>query len=409
MGGVKFPHAAHAKLVGSACDLCHHASKSEKPLATRYQACQDCHTKVATGPMKTKAQAAFHDPLAKKGLCVDCHVKENAAGKKAPVTCLTCHKKENAGRASMGPLAHTFSIVARDPVTSDLGVAVQSHWYSVGSIVTWAEAGVGAIATQSFVDPAYGPRGLDLIRKGTPAPDALKQLVAADAQREVRQVAMIDTQGRVAAHTGKLAIAAAGHKVGAQYSVQANLMSNDKVWPAMSAAYESTKGDLAERLMATLEAGQKVGGDIRGKQSAAILVVKAKSSGKPWAGADRLFDLRVEDHPDPIVELKRLVRLQRAYAHANRGDELVADKKIEAALKEYSAAGQLAPEILELPFWQAVTMASIGRIAEAEPIFRRVFAKEPYWADLVPRLPAAGQLPNDKALIARIVALRPAR
>jgi len=311
-------------------------------------------------------------------------------------------------RAVTGPLAHTFSIVARDPATGDLGVAVQSHWFSVGSIVTWAEAGVGAIATQSFVEPAYGPRGLELIRNGTPAPDALKRLLADDAQREVRQVAMIDTQGRVAAHTGKLAIAAAGHKVGAQYSVQANLMANDTVWPAMSAAYEGAKGDLADRLLAALEAGQKVGGDIRGKQSAAILVVKAKSSGKPWAGADRLFDLRVEDHPDPIVELRRLIRLQRAYAHANRGDELLSDKKIEAALQEYAEAGRLAPEILELPFWQAVTMASIGRISEAEPIFRRVFAKEPYWADLVPRLPAAGQLPDDKALIARIVGLKPA-
>jgi len=241
MGAVKFPHAAHAKLVGTGCDLCHHASKAEKPPASKYQKCQDCHTKVATAPMKTKAQAAFHDPLAKKGTCIDCHLKENAGGKKAPVKCLDCHKKENAGRVTLGPLAHTFSIVARDPVTGDLGVAVQSHWFSVGSIVTWAEAGVGAIATQSFVEPAYGPRGLDLIRKGTPAPDALKRLLAEDAQREVRQVAMIDTQGRVAAHTGKLAIAAAGHKVGAQYSVQANLMANDKALIARIVALKQTR------------------------------------------------------------------------------------------------------------------------------------------------------------------------
>ena len=317
MGGVKFDHAAHQKVVGDKCDTCHHASKPERAAKARQERCQNCHTKVATPPMKTKAQAAFHDPMARKGTCIDCHLKENAAGKKAPVKCLDCHKKENAWqmppatgvalavlqtpvrpRVATGPLAHTFSIVARDPATGDLGVAVQSHWFSVGSIVTWAEAGVGAVATQSFVEPAYGPRGLDLIRKGTPAPDALKRLVAEDAQREVRQVAMIDTQGRVAAHTGKLAIAAAGHKVGAQYAVQANLMANEKVWPAMSAAYQTAKGDLADRLLVALEAGQRVGGDIRGKQSAAILVVKAKSSGKPWAGADRLFDLRVEDHPD---------------------------------------------------------------------------------------------------------------
>lgn len=308
-----------------------------------------------------------------------------------------------------GPLAHTYSIVARDPVTGDLGVAVQSHWFSVGSIVTWAEAGVGAIATQSFVDPAYGPKGLDLMRSGVSAPDALRRLAEADTQREVRQVAMIDAQGRVAAITGKLAIAAAGHHVGTQYSVQANLMENARVWPAMARAYETAKGDLADRLLAALEAAQREGGDIRGKQSAAILIVKAKGTGKPWAGADRLFDLRIEDHPDPIVELKRLVRLQRAYARANHGDELVAEKKIDEALKEYAAAAALAPEILELPFWQAVTLTVVGRFAEAEPIFRQVFAKEPYWADLVPRLPAAGQLPDDPTLIARIVALKPKR
>jgi len=305
-----------------------------------------------------------------------------------------------------GPLAHTFSIVARDPRTGEMGVAVQSHWFSVGSIVTWAEAGVGAIATQSFVDPAYGHKGLALLKQGVPAAEALKQLVAADEGRDGRQVAFVDAQGRVAAHTGAKAIAAAGHHVGAQYSVQANLMENDRVWPAMARAYEQTSGDLADRLMAALEAAQQVGGDIRGKQSAAILIVKPASTGRPWAGADRLFDLRVEDHPDPIVELKRLMRLQRAYDHANRGDEFFAAKKVEEALKEYAAATRYAPEILELPFWQAVTMASVGKVAEAEPIFRRVFAKEPYWADLVPRLPAAGLLPDDKALVARIVALR---
>jgi len=309
-------------------------------------------------------------------------------------------------RGKPGPLAHTFSIVARDPATGDIGVAVQSHWFSVGSIVTWAEAGVGAVATQSFVEPAYGFKGLELMRGGMPAPDALKKLLADDQQREVRQVAMVDAQGRVEAFTGKLDIAAAGHHVGAQYSVQANMMENARVWPAMAEGYEHAGGDLADRLLAALKAAQQAGGDIRGKQSAALLIVKAKGTGRPWAGADRLFDLRVEDHPDPIGELERLVRLQRAYAHANRGDELVSEKRVDDALKEYAAAGRLAPEILELPFWEAVTLVVVGREAEAHPIFRRVFAKEPQWADLVPRLPAAGQLPDDKALIARIVALR---
>jgi uncharacterized Ntn-hydrolase superfamily protein len=305
------------------------------------------------------------------------------------------------------PLVHTFSIVARDPATGEMGVAVQSHWFSVGSIVTWAEAGVGAVATQSFVDPGYGMRGLDLMRNGIAAPAALKQLVAADAQREGRQVAMVDAQGRVDAYTGPSAIAAAGHHVGAQFSVQANMMANAKVWPAMADAFESTKGDLADRLLAALDGAQRVGGDVRGKQSAALLVVKAKGTGRPWVGADRVFDLRIEDHPRPLVELRRLLRLQRAYGHANRGDELMTEKKVEDALKEYQAASQLAPEILELPFWHAVTLASIGREKEAAPIFRAVFAKEPIWAELVGRLPAAGLFPDDPALISRIRALAP--
>jgi uncharacterized Ntn-hydrolase superfamily protein len=245
------------------------------------------------------------------------------------------------------------------------------------------------------------------MRGGLPAPEALKRLLAEDAQREVRQVAMIDAVGRVDAFTGKLDIASAGHHVGAQYSVQANMMENARVWPAMAEAFEHAPGDLADRLLAALEAAQRAGGDIRGKQSAAILIVKATSTGRPWAGADRVFDLRVDDHPEPITELKRLIRLQRAYTHATRGDDFVAVKKIEEALREYTAAGELAPEILELPFWQAVTLVVAGRETDAMPIFRRVFAKEPYWADLVPRLPAAGQLPDDTALIARILALRP--
>ena len=306
------------------------------------------------------------------------------------------------------PRAHTYSIVARDPATGDMGVAVQSHWFSVGTVVTWAEAGVGAVATQSFVDPGYGLRGLELMRKGIAAPAALKQLVAADPQPQGRQVAMIDAQGRVDAYTGKSAIAAAGQRVGQGYSVQANMMANEQVWPAMAQAYERATGDLAERLLAALDAAQSVGGDVRGKQSAALLVVRAKGSGRPWAGADRLYDVRVDDHPEPLTELRRLLRFQRAYNHANRGDELMTEKKVEQALTEYAAASTLAPEVLELPFWHAVTLASIGREAEARPIFTQVFAKEPIWADLLLRLPAAGLFPDDKALIARIRGLAPA-
>jgi len=309
--------------------------------------------------------------------------------------------------AGADPLAHTYSIVARDPATGELGVAVQSHWFSVGSIVTWAEAGVGAVATQSFVDPAYGGRALTLLKRGIAPADALAQLVADDPQRDVRQVALVDSTGRVAAHTGRKAIAAAGHQTGAGYSVQANLMTNARVWPAMARAYERTTGDLAERLLAALDAGEAAGGDIRGRQSAALLIVRPTSSGRPWSGADRVFDLRVDDHAEPLVELRRLVRLQRAYNHANRGDELFAGNLVEEALEEYAAAAALAPEIVELPFWHAVTLVSIGREAEARPLFEAVFAREPVWADLVPRLPAAGLLPDDRDLIARIVGLKP--
>jgi len=308
--------------------------------------------------------------------------------------------------AHADPLVHTYSIVARDPATGEMGVAVQSHWFSVGSIVTWAEAGVGAVATQSLVDPAYGPKGLELMRQGVPAPKALAQLVAADAGRNGRQVAMVDASGAVDAYTGPNAIAAAGHHVGAQYSTQANMMGKPTVWPAMAKAFEAATGSLADRLLAALEAAEREGGDIRGRQSAALLIVKAKGSGRPWVGADRVFDLRVDDHPQPVAELKRLVRLQKAYTHANRGDELMTEKKVEEALKEYAASAQLAPEILELPFWQAVTLASIGKEAEAAPIFKAVFAKEPIWADLLERLPAAGLFPDDKPLIARIRALK---
>jgi uncharacterized Ntn-hydrolase superfamily protein len=326
----------------------------------------------------------------------------------ACVTIAMCGASHPRGAAA-DPLAHTFSIVARDTATGEMGVAVQSHWFSVGSLVTWAEAGVGAVATQSFVDPSYGVRGIELMRSGRPAPQVLDELVALDMMRDGRQVAMIDAEGRVSAYTGKSAIAAAGHRVGNDYAVQANLMTNDKVWPAMATAFESTRGDLADRMMAALEAGQAAGGDIRGRQSAALLIVRGKNTGRPWAGADRVFDLRVDDHAEPIRELRRLVRLQRAYAHANQGDELMTQQNVAGALKEYGEAGRLAPEIVELPFWQAIALASVGRWAEAQPIFEAVFAKEPAWAELVGRLPAAGLLPNDPALVARIQALARSR
>ena len=296
---------------------------------------------------------------------------------------------------------HTFSIVARDPATGELGVAVQSHWFSVGSSVPWAEAGVGAVATQSFVDPSYGKLGLDLMRAGRSAPDALKGLLLADEGRDVRQVAMIDAQGRVAAHTGAKDIPAAGHIVGNNYSVQANLMLNDQVWPAMSKAFEQTHGDLAGRMLAALDAAQAVGGDIRGKQSTALIVVSGKPTGKPWL--DRVFDLRIDDHPEPLKELRRLVTLQRAYNHMNEGDLAVEAKDNERALREYSAASQLVPDNAEMLFWHAVALVNMNRVDASLPLFKKAFALDPNWRTLLPRLVPIGLLPNDPGLRDRLL------
>lgn len=298
---------------------------------------------------------------------------------------------------------HTFSIVARDPVTGEIGVAVQSHWFSVGSIVPWAEAGVGAVATQSFVDPAYGKLGLDLMRAGRSAPDALKALLAGDDARDVRQVAMIDSQGRVDAWTGAKDIQAAGHFVGKDFSVQANLMLNDKVWPAMARAFETTKGDLAARMMAALDAAQEAGGDIRGRQSAALIVVTGKPTGKPWV--DRIFDLRVDDSIEPLKELRRLVTLQRAYNHMNAGDLAVEKKDNEGALREYSAAEQLVPDNAEMIYWHAVALVNMNRTEESLPLFRKVFAMDKNWITLTPRLAKVGLLPDDAKLIERILSV----
>jgi uncharacterized Ntn-hydrolase superfamily protein len=319
---------------------------------------------------------------------------------------------------------HTFSIVAFDPTTGEMGVAVQSHWFAVGGEVPWAEAGVGAVATQSFIDPSYGPLGLNLMRAGKSAPDALRGLLVADEACGVRQVAMVDTQGRVATFTGVKDIQPAGGIAGAasgsvlpvqcggqpggsmmtgkNYAVQANLMINDRIWPAMSKAYESTKGDLAERMLAALDAAQAAGGDVRGRQSAAIVIVPAKGSGKPWQ--DYVFNLRVDDSAEPLKDLRRLVTLQRAYNHMNAGDKAVELHDNAGALREYGAAEQLVPDNAEMIYWHAVALANMGRVDESLPLFKKVFAMDRNWMDLTPRLPQAGLLPDDKQLIQRIVA-----
>jgi uncharacterized Ntn-hydrolase superfamily protein len=325
---------------------------------------------------------------------------------------------------------NTFSIVARDPKTGQIGVAVQSHWFAVGQIVPWAEAGVGAVATQSFVDPSYGKLGLDLLRTGKAAPDVLRGLLGADPSCQVRQVGIIDANGNVATFTGGRDIQAAGGiagnatgaatqigcgsaggalTVGKDFAVQANLMSNANIWPAMAKAYAESSGDLADRMLAALDAAQGAGGDIRGKQSAALIVVSAKSTGKPWE--DQIFNLRVDDHPEPLKELRRLVALQRAYNHMNAGDLATEHNDNEGALREYGAAEQIAATTPGIPvsrhaemiYWHAVALVNMKRVDESLPLFARAFQMEAGWRELTPRLSKAGLLPDDDALIARIV------
>jgi uncharacterized Ntn-hydrolase superfamily protein len=294
----------------------------------------------------------------------------------------------------------TYSIVARDDRTGELGVAVQSHYFGVGSLVSWAEAGVGAVATQSVADPAYGTRGLEMMRAGASAPEALHRLLAEDRQERVRQVAFIDRHGRVATHTGARCIREAGHRVADGVSAQANIMERPTVPDAMVAAFRSADGDLSERLVQALEAAEGEGGDLRGRQSAALMVVAPRATGRPTE--DTLFDLRVDDHPDPVAELRRLVGLSRAYERVDRGDELAAAGNAEAALTEYAAAHAEVPDSAELAFWHGVALAANGREQEARQLLDRAYAQGEGWRELLRRLPEAGLFPDDPELVTRM-------
>jgi uncharacterized Ntn-hydrolase superfamily protein len=284
-------------------------------------------------------------------------------------------------------------------------VAVQSHFFGVGSIVSWAEAGVGAVATQSTVEPAYGPRGLALMNEGKSAPAALDQLLRDDPQEPARQVAMIDRGGRVAVHTGARCIPHAGHAVGDQVSAQANIMERNTVPAAMVRAYSTASGiSFAERLLAALDAAQAEGGDLRGRQSAALLIVSPRATGNPVE--DRPMDLRVEDHSDPLGELRRLLSLRRAYERVDVADQLAAAGDVEGSLAEYEAAHRSQPDNLELAFWHGVALAASGREDDAAPILRRAFESHSGWIELLKRLPAAGLFPDDGELIARLIGTR---
>ena len=300
--------------------------------------------------------------------------------------------------------AHTFSVVAKDPRTGEMAVAVQSHWFSVGSLVSWGKSGVGVVATQSFVNPAYGPNGLKLMGGGMSAKDALDELVSQDEGRDYRQIAFLDVKGNVAAYTGKLCVESAAHIEGENFSVQANMMLNDKVVPAMAEAFKANEDlPLAERMVEVLKAAQNAGGDIRGKQSAALIVVGPKKVENPWE--EKKIDLRVDDHQNPIQELERLLKTARAYEHMNKGDLAVEKGDIDLALEEYGTAEEMFPDNLEMKFWKAVALANSDRLNEALPVFAEIFEQDENWREMITRLPKAGLLELTEAEIDQITDL----
>ncbi len=282
------------------------------------------------------------------------------------------------------PFAHTYSIVARDSVTGDMGAAVQSHWFNVGSVVIHAEAGVGAVATQSLTNPSYGPKGLVLMKQGLSPQQAMDALTSNDSGEMYRQVAFLNSDGLVASHTGRLCIDEAGHRQGKNFSVQANMMLKNTVWDAMAKAFETTSGTLAERMLASLKAAQDEKGDIRGSQSAAIIVVKGTATGKVWE--DKIMDLRVEDHASPVAELERLILLNTAYGHMNDGDVAMEVGDSKKAEELYLKAQKLVPDNLEMQYWYAINLLNNKEFEKAKPILASIFQKDPNWKTLTSRL-----------------------
>ncbi|MFD2569491.1 DUF1028 domain-containing protein [Spirosoma soli] len=301
------------------------------------------------------------------------------------------------------PFAHTFSIVARDEKTGDLAVGVQSHWFSVGTTVSWGEAGVGVVATQSFVNKSFGIRGLQLLKDGKTAQEALNILLSDDEGREVRQVAIADAKGNVAVHTGKKCVDFAGHRKGSTYSVQSNMMLTNKVPDAMATAFEKNASlPIAERVLKSLEAAQQVGGDIRGRQSAVILVVKGTSTGAPWDD-NHLVDLRVDDNDQPLRELDRLLRTHRAYEHMNNGDLAVEKNNMKLAMQEYGAAMKMFPQNLEMQYWTAIALANTKEVPKAAAMLRGIYAKDANWREMTRRLPKVGLLTVSDTEFAQLV------
>lgn len=299
-----------------------------------------------------------------------------------------------------GRLASTFSIVAFDATAKELGVAVQSRYFSVGSIVPWAEADVGAIATQSFVNVSYGPRGLQLLKKGLAVDEVIEKLTTEDEGREYRQLGIIDAKGNSAVYTGKKCLEWAGCKIGKHYSAQGNVLASEEVVENMGREFESSRGDLADKLVAALEGGEKVGGDTRGRQSAAVLVVR-KNKGRAGYG-DRLIDLRVEDHKNPIAELKRLINLHRVYYLIDEAEAKLAIGDAENAVHTINKAIELNPNIDDAYLDLGMIYLKIGKKKKAIGAFKEVLRLNPKMRAIVEQLPRFGLIKDSKEFLRKL-------
>jgi uncharacterized Ntn-hydrolase superfamily protein len=295
----------------------------------------------------------------------------------------------------------TYSIVARDRESGALGVAVQSDWFAVGGTVPWAEAGVGAVATQSFAETSFGPLGLELLRAGKTPDQVLAALTAADDAAPRRQVGIVDADGRAAVHTGDGCVAEAGHVIGEGFACQANMMERPTVWEAMAATFASSSSTFTNRLLNALDAAEAEGGDIRGRQSAAMLIVAAEPSGRPWA--DRLVDLRVENHPDPLRELRRLVSCHEAYRQNGKAQSAFMSGDVAGAEAGQRSALELAPDDVQLAFWAGLTLAGLGKFDDARAQIARAVAANPRYATFLRRLPEAGVFPADERMLAALL------
>ncbi len=298
----------------------------------------------------------------------------------------------------------TYSIVAIDKESGEMGGAVQSHWFSVGSLVLWAEPGVGMVATQSFVRPEYGPELLKLFATSSASPEfALKSLLKRDSEQNVRQVGAVNVEGESVSFTGKDCVTYASSIQGDGYAIQANIMAKPGVPEAMEKAYLSTKGSLADRLYAALVAAESLGGDLRGKQSAALLVVPLKKVDSLLSS--KIYDIRVDDSPTPLEDLNRLMRIQKAYIFANEGDILSAEGKLDEALDAYNRASELYPENVELLFWGAVILCTDGKFDIAKPMFEKIFEVSPDLKEMIPRLENHPMFPLKPAIVQKILSL----